>query len=63
MDNYRLINGVEHYKDVSRRGNPEWLGWQVIDYLKQKYGKFYECQDKCGDLENLYKLLKNKNHE
>lgn len=63
MDNYQVIDGIEHYKDISRKDYPEWTGWKVIDYFKQKYGKFYECQDKCGDLEHLYKLLKNRNYE
>ncbi len=29
------INGGESYKGISRRHNPSWEGWRIIDILKQ----------------------------
>lgn len=30
--------GGETYLGISRRNNPKWVGWEVIDDIKKKYG-------------------------
>lgn len=30
--------GGETYLGISRRNNPRWVGWEVIDDIKKKYG-------------------------
>lgn len=47
-------NGEECYNDLNRNVHPEWVGWQVIDSYKERYGMFKPCHDKCNDLEFLY---------
>lgn len=61
--NYKIEDGIEHYRDISRKEHPEWIGWQIIDHYKKTYGCFQECQDKCGDLEEMYNKYKIKNYE
>lgn len=30
--------GGETYLGISRKNNPKWIGWEVIDDIKKKYG-------------------------
>lgn len=30
--------GGETYLGISRKNNPKWIGWEVIDEIKKKYG-------------------------
>lgn len=30
--------GGETYLGISRKNNPKWIGWEVIDEVKKKYG-------------------------
>lgn len=30
--------GGETYLGISRKNNPKWVGWEVIDDIKKKYG-------------------------
>lgn len=30
--------GGETYLGISRKNNPKWIGWEVIDNIKKKYG-------------------------
>ena len=30
--------GGETYLGISRKNNPKWVGWEVIDEIKKKYG-------------------------
>lgn len=30
--------GGETYLGISRKNNPKWMGWEVIDEVKKKYG-------------------------
>ena len=54
-------SGGETYRGISRRYNPTWEGWDIIDTYKRKYGgkslkKKIESDDKLEDLAaKLYK--------
>lgn len=44
--------GGETYKGISRRFNPSWRGWRIIDKAKSNKSHFPECLD-----EEKYSLL------
>lgn len=46
--------GGETYKGISRRFNPSWLGWHIIDVLKSKPG-FPESLDSNEELHEAVK--------
>lgn len=35
-------NGGETFRGISRRANPNWIGWKTIDTLKQEYPNEYK---------------------
>ena len=56
-------SGGETYKGVSRRNNPKWKGWDIIDKYKKSYkGKsLSNVLNKDNELQTLvYKLYKDK---
>ena len=47
-------SGGETYKDIARKSNPSWQGWQIIDEIKKDHKpKWNECFDR-PDLDALH---------
>lgn len=49
--------GAETYKGVSRRANPSWAGWPIIDGYKKKYKDFKPYLDKDVELQKLVESI------
>ncbi len=56
--------GGETYLGISRKNNPKWVGWEVIDDIKKKYGtkNITSRLKKDVDLTNSAKLLYKQNY-
>ncbi|WP_300794288.1 glycosyl hydrolase 108 family protein [uncultured Bacteroides sp.] len=55
-------NGGETYKGVSRRANPQWSGWKIIDGYKKKYKDFKKKLDSDNELQKCVKSLYRSNY-
>ena len=55
-------NGGETYKGVSRRANPQWSGWKIIDGYKKKYKDFEKKLDSDNELQKCVKSLYRSNY-
>lgn len=53
--------GGETYKGISRRYNPEWMGWDVIDSKKSKSGFPVNLEDD-NSLQNLVEIIYKKKY-
>ncbi len=56
--------GGETYLGISRKNNPKWIGWEVIDEVKNKYGtkNITSRLKKDTALTNSAKLLYKQNY-
>ena len=56
--------GGETYLGISRKNNPKWIGWEVIDEVKNKYGtkNITSRLKKDTALTNRAKLLYKQNY-
>lgn len=56
--------GGETYLGISRKNNPKWVGWEVIDDIKKKYGtkNITSRLKKDVTLTNSAKLLYKQNY-
>lgn len=56
--------GGETYLGISRKNNPKWVGWEVIDDIKKKYGtkNITSRLKKDVALTNSVKLLYKQNY-
>lgn len=56
--------GGETYLGISRKNNPKWVGWEVIDDIKKKYGtkNITSRLKKDVALTNIAKLLYKQNY-
>lgn len=56
--------GGETYLGISRKNNPTWVGWEVIDDIKKKYGtkNLTSRLKKDAALTNSAKLLYKRNY-
>lgn len=55
--------GGETYKGVSRRANPNWIGWIILDDLKKHHPKtFSSIAKKTPQLEKAVQDLYKKNY-
>lgn len=56
--------GGETYLGISRKNNPKWIGWEVIDDVKKKYGtkNITSRLKKDTALTNSAKLLYKQNY-
>lgn len=55
-------NGGETYKGISRRANPQWSGWKIIDGYKKKYKDFKKKLDSDNELQTCVKSLYRSNY-
>ena len=55
-------NGGETYKGISRRANPKWSGWKIIDGYKKKYKDFKKKLDSDNELQKCVKSLYRSNY-
>lgn len=55
-------NGGETYKGISRRANPQWSGWKIIDGYKKKYKDFKKKLDSDNELQKCVKSLYRSNY-
>lgn len=55
-------NGGETYKGISRRANPQWSGWKIIDGYKKKYKDFKKKLDSDNKLQKCVKSLYRSNY-
>ena len=55
--------GMETYKGVSRKANPNWIGWIILDDLKKHHPKtFAAIAKKTPQLEKAVQDLYKKNY-
>lgn len=55
-------NGGETYKGISRRANPQWSGWKIIDGYKKKYKDFKKKLDSDDELQKCVKSIYRSNY-
>jgi|WetSurSiteA1Bulk_404760.scaffolds.fasta_scaffold00918_12 lysozyme family protein len=49
--------GGETYKGISRRYNPSWEGWAIIDNYRETDGNFPKCLDMDSGLQTSVKMF------
>lgn len=54
-------NGGETYAGISRKANPSWAGWKIIDSTRKKQG-FPKSLNNNTELKQLVKNLYRKNY-
>jgi lysozyme family protein len=55
-------NGGETYNGISRRANPNWAGWKIIDEQKKKPDFPNNLKERKQELDELEKDLYKKNY-
>ena len=54
--------GAETYKGISRKANPGWEGWPLVDNYKKRYKNFKTHLDKDNELQKKVESLYRDNY-